>query len=229
MPGLTTQIRERAPVPKPDTRSMERPLTPVAVFCASNFPIAFSVAGGDTAASLAAGCPVIVKAHHSHPGTAELVGQAVSRREGVRSAGGNLFAAIRAGPENWPSAGAASVNQGGRIHRVTRGRPSADEARSRAVLSRFILCRDEQHQPGFHLPEALAKRGEALAAGLHGSLTLARWPALHQPRPDHRCERRVSSCSCPSWPNWSAAARAQRCSIRHQRGLRFWREHAWRE
>ena len=69
---------ERAPVPKPDTRSMERPLGPVAVFCASNFPIAFSVAGGDTAAALAAGCPVIVKAHHSHPGTAELVGQAVS-------------------------------------------------------------------------------------------------------------------------------------------------------
>ncbi|MBT7028879.1 MAG: aldehyde dehydrogenase family protein, partial [Verrucomicrobia bacterium] len=69
---------DRAPVPKPDVRSMERPLGSVAVFCASNFPLAFSVAGGDTASAFAAGCPVVVKAHHSHPGTAELVGQAVS-------------------------------------------------------------------------------------------------------------------------------------------------------
>ena len=53
------------------------PLGPVAVFCASNFPLAFSVAGGDTASALAAGCPVVVKAHHAHPGVAELVGGAV--------------------------------------------------------------------------------------------------------------------------------------------------------
>lgn len=68
---------ERAPVPKPDLRSMQRPLGPVAVFCASNFPLAFSVAGGDTASALAAGCPVIVRAHAAHPGVAELVGAAV--------------------------------------------------------------------------------------------------------------------------------------------------------
>ncbi|MCW1912314.1 aldehyde dehydrogenase (NADP(+)) [Luteolibacter sp. GHJ8] len=70
---------DRAPLPKPDIRSMLRPLGPVAVFCASNFPLAFSVAGGDTAAALAAGCPVVVIAHHAHPGTAEIVGQAVLR------------------------------------------------------------------------------------------------------------------------------------------------------
>lgn len=64
----------RQPLPKPDIRSMRRPLGPVAVFAASNFPLAFSTAGGDTASALAAGCPVIVKAHSSHPGTAELVG-----------------------------------------------------------------------------------------------------------------------------------------------------------
>src|SRR5262249_39082731 len=60
-------------VPKPDVRSMLRPLGPVAVFGASNFPLAFSVAGGDTASALAAGCPVVVKAHPAHPGTSELV------------------------------------------------------------------------------------------------------------------------------------------------------------
>lgn len=70
---------DRAPVPKPDIRSMLRPLGPVAVFCASNFPLAFSVAGGDTASALAAGCPVVVIAHASHPGLAEIVGAAVMR------------------------------------------------------------------------------------------------------------------------------------------------------
>jgi alpha-ketoglutaric semialdehyde dehydrogenase len=70
---------DRVPLPKPDIRSILRPLGPVAVFCASNFPLAFSVAGGDTAAALAAGCPVVVIAHHAHPGVAEIVGQAVLR------------------------------------------------------------------------------------------------------------------------------------------------------
>jgi len=70
---------KRTPLPKPDVRSMLQPLGSVAVFCASNFPLAFSVAGGDTASALAGGNPVIVKAHHAHLGTAELVGLAVSR------------------------------------------------------------------------------------------------------------------------------------------------------
>src|SRR5215469_229807 len=68
---------ERKPLPKPDTRSLLRPLGPVAVFGASNFPLAFSVAGGDTASALAAGNPVIVKAHPAHPGTSEMVGSAI--------------------------------------------------------------------------------------------------------------------------------------------------------
>lgn len=69
--------RERKPLPKPDVRSMLRPLGPVAVFGASNFPLAFSVVGGDTASALAAGCPVVVKAHPAHPGTSELAGAAI--------------------------------------------------------------------------------------------------------------------------------------------------------
>jgi NADP-dependent aldehyde dehydrogenase len=68
---------DREPIPKPDLRSMLRPVGPVVVFCASNFPLAFSVAGGDAASAWAAGCPVIVKAHHAHPGTALLVGTEV--------------------------------------------------------------------------------------------------------------------------------------------------------
>lgn len=69
----------RAPAPAPDLRQRQIPLGPVAVFGASNFPLAFSTAGGDTASALAAGCPVVVKAHNAHPGTAALVSQAVTR------------------------------------------------------------------------------------------------------------------------------------------------------
>lgn len=76
---------ERQPAPRPDLRLRMIPLGPVAVFGASNFPLAFSVAGGDTASALAAGCPVIVKAHSSHAGTAELVGQQIA--EAVKAAG----------------------------------------------------------------------------------------------------------------------------------------------
>src|SRR5699024_7664765 len=78
-------IPDRRPLPRPDLRQRKVPLGPVAVFAASNFPLAFSVAGGDTASALAAGCPVVVKAHSSHPGVSELVGRAV--RAAVRSQG----------------------------------------------------------------------------------------------------------------------------------------------
>ena len=70
---------ERLPTPKPDIRTMNVPLGPVAIFGASNFPLAFSVAGGDTASALAAGCPVVVKGHPAHPGTSELAGLAITR------------------------------------------------------------------------------------------------------------------------------------------------------
>ncbi|MFT0867323.1 aldehyde dehydrogenase (NADP(+)) [Pseudomonas sp. CAM1A] len=72
-------LPERQPLARPDLRQRQVALGPVAVFGASNFPLAFSVAGGDTASALAAGCPVVVKAHGAHPGTSELVGQAVAR------------------------------------------------------------------------------------------------------------------------------------------------------
>ena len=71
-------VPDRTPLPRPDVRQRSIPLGPVAVFGASNFPLAFSVAGGDTASALAAGCPVVVKGHDAHPGTSELVGRAIT-------------------------------------------------------------------------------------------------------------------------------------------------------
>src|SRR6188474_1724868 len=75
---IDTAIPDKNP-PKPDIRKMLVPLGPVVVFGSSNFPFAYSVAGGDTASALAAGCPVIVKAHAAHPGTSEMVARAVVR------------------------------------------------------------------------------------------------------------------------------------------------------
>jgi len=76
---IDTAQPERKPIPKPDLRRMLIPLGPVAVFSASNFPLAFSVAGGDTASAFAAGCPVVVKGHPAHPRTSALVGDAINR------------------------------------------------------------------------------------------------------------------------------------------------------
>ncbi|WP_010140951.1 aldehyde dehydrogenase family protein, partial [Oceanicola sp. S124] len=70
-------LPDRAPLPRPEMRMIQRPVGPVAVFGASNFPLAFSTAGGDTAAALAAGCPVVVKGHSAHPGTGEIVAEAI--------------------------------------------------------------------------------------------------------------------------------------------------------
>ena len=76
---LDPSLPDRAPLPRPDLRQRMVPLGPVAVFGASNFPLAFSTAGGDTASALAAGCPVVVKGHPAHPRTGELVARAVAR------------------------------------------------------------------------------------------------------------------------------------------------------
>lgn len=76
---IDTAIPERLPLPKSDIRQLLVPLGPVAVFGASNFPLAFSTVGGDTASALAAGCPVIVKGHEAHPGTSDLIAKAISK------------------------------------------------------------------------------------------------------------------------------------------------------
>ncbi|MEQ9031793.1 MAG: aldehyde dehydrogenase family protein, partial [Aggregatilineales bacterium] len=76
---IDTALPDRTPAPRPDIRQMLRPIGPVAVFTPNNFPLAFGVAGGDTASAFAAGCPVIAKGHPSHPATSELVAQAIHR------------------------------------------------------------------------------------------------------------------------------------------------------
>src|SRR5271170_1654340 len=91
---IDTANPERKPLPKPDIRSMLLPLGPVAVFGASNFPLAFSVAGGDTASALAAGNPVVVKAHPAHPGTSELVGNVIAECVKASNLHGGVFSLI---------------------------------------------------------------------------------------------------------------------------------------
>ena len=165
--------RDRKPLPKPDVRSMLRPLGPVVVFGASNFPLAFSVAGGDTASAFAAGCPVIVKAHHAHPGTSELVGLAVSdavRRcefpEGVFSllygSGNEVGTALVKHP---------LIKAGGFTGSRSGGRALFDAASSRTEPIPFYAEMSSVN-PVVILPGALQERMEQIAAGLHGSVTL---------------------------------------------------------
>lgn len=87
-------LPDREPLPRPDLRQRQVPLGPVAVFGASNFPLAFSTAGGDTASALAAGCPVVYKAHNAHPGATALVAEAIA--EAVSKAGlpGGVFSVV---------------------------------------------------------------------------------------------------------------------------------------
>ncbi len=159
--------------PKPDLRSMLRPLGPVAVFGASNFPLAFSVAGGDTASALAAGNPVIVKAHPAHPATSELVGHIIS--DSVRAAGfpAGTFSLLF---DSGFSIGAALVQHPG-IRAVgftgsfRGGRALMDLATKRSVPIP-VYAEMGSTNPVFILPGALDQRGPALAEGIHGSYTL---------------------------------------------------------
>jgi 2,5-dioxopentanoate dehydrogenase len=164
---------DRKPLPKPDIRSMLRPLGPVVVFGASNFPLAFSVAGGDTASALAGGNTVIVKAHAAHPGTGELVGRAV--QESVRECGlpeGVFSLLFGSGSE----IGIALmkhplVRAGGFTGSRTAGRILMDVAAARPEPIPFYAEMSSTN-PVFLLPGALRERGEAIAAGLHNSFTL---------------------------------------------------------
>jgi 2,5-dioxopentanoate dehydrogenase len=90
---------DRTPIPKSDIRYMNFPIGPVAVFGASNFPLAFSTAGGDTASALAAGCPVIIKSHESHPGTNELVSRAILKAAEKTGMPDGVFSSLNGGAE----------------------------------------------------------------------------------------------------------------------------------
>lgn len=163
---------ERAP-PRPDLRRMNQALGPVAVFGASNFPLAFSVAGGDTAAALAAGCPVIVKGHPAHPGTGELVARAVAGAVAACGLEPGVFSYL---PGSSRELGAALVADP-RIKAVGfTGSRGGGLALARIAASRPepipVYAEMSAVNPVILLPGALADGAEALAAGFVGSLTL---------------------------------------------------------
>lgn len=170
---IETAQPERQPLAKPDHRSFWRPLGPVVVFGSSNFPFAYSVAGGDSASAWAAGCPVIVKAHPAHPGTSELVGRLILHA--VRECGlpeGSFSLLFDAGHE----VGQALVRHPG-VRAVgftgswRGGRALADLAAARPEPIP-VYAEMGSINPVFLLPGALAERAPALAEGLHASATL---------------------------------------------------------
>lgn len=163
---------ERKP-PKPDVRSMLRPLGPVAVFGASNFPLAFSVAGGDTASALAGGNPVVVKAHPAHPGTSELAGKAIRKAveqsglpEGTFSllfdSGVEVGVALAQHPAIKAIAFTGSQAGGRALMKLAAQRPEP------------IPCYAEMGStnPMFILGGAMRERGTKIAHGLQASFTL---------------------------------------------------------
>ena len=163
----------RAPLPKPDTRSMLRPLGPVVVFGAANFPLAYSTAGGDTASALAAGCPVIVKAHPAHPGTAGLVAGAIVAAAQSLGLPEGVFSMLYDAGHN---IGSALVS-----HRVIQAVGFTGSRAGGTALMKLAAARSQpipvyaemsSVNPVFLLPGALAERGAALANGLASSVTM---------------------------------------------------------
>jgi NADP-dependent aldehyde dehydrogenase len=165
-------LPERQPLPRPDLRQRQVPLGPVAVFGASNFPLAFSVAGGDTASALAAGCPVIVKAHGAHPGTSELVGRAVARavklcglHEGVFSllygSGREVGVALVTDPRIKAVGFTGSRSGGIALCNAAQARPEPIP----------VYAEMSSINPVLLFPAALESRAEALAQGFVASLT----------------------------------------------------------
>jgi 2,5-dioxopentanoate dehydrogenase len=162
----------RKPVPKPDLRSMLHPLGPAAVFGASNFPLAYSVAGGDTASALAAGNPVIVKAHPAHPGTSELVGRLLQESvrecglpEGVFSmlfdSGNKVGIALVKHPLVRAVGFTGSLHGGRALMDIAAARPDPIP----------VFAEMGSTNPIFILPGALRERADAIAGGLHASFT----------------------------------------------------------
>ena len=169
---IDTALPERTPVPRPDIRRMLKPIGPVVVFGASNFPLAFSTAGGDTASAFAAGCPVVVKAHPAHPGTGELVAGAIARAAAACGLPPGVFSFVHGGPET----GAALVRHPATAAVGFTGSHAAGRALFDIASSRPdpipVFAEMSSVNPVLVLPGALKERGGAIAQGLFGSFTL---------------------------------------------------------
>ena len=164
---------ERKPLPRPDIRRMLRPIGPVLVYGASNFPLAFSAAGGDAASALAAGCPVVLKAHPAHPGTSELVMQAMSTAlvacglppgtvSLIQSSLTEISTALVQHPLIQAVGFTGSLGAGRAIYNAAAARPTPIP----------VYSEMGSINPVFLLPGALAERGTAIAEGFVASLTL---------------------------------------------------------
>ncbi len=170
---IDTAQPDRKPLPKADIRQYQIGMGPVVVFGASNFPQAFSTAGGDTASAFAAGCPVIVKAHRAHPGTAEIYADAIVDAAHKTGMPDGVFSLIHSSSH---SIGDALVKDP-RISAVgftgsyRGGRMLFDAAAARPHPIP-VYAEMSSTNPLFLLPDALRSRGEAIADGYSQSLTL---------------------------------------------------------
>ncbi|SED38981.1 aldehyde dehydrogenase (NADP(+)), partial [Rhodobacter sp. 24-YEA-8] len=164
---------DRKPAPRPEIRLVQRPVGPVAVFGASNFPLAFSTAGGDTAAALAAGCPVVVKGHSAHPGTAEIIAEAILSAITACGLNPGIFNLIQGGRRDVGS----TLVQHPQIKAVGF---TGSLAGGRAL---FDLCAQRPDpipffgelgsvNPMFILPAAASTRAAEIGTGWAGSLTM---------------------------------------------------------
>jgi 2,5-dioxopentanoate dehydrogenase len=163
---------ERQPLPKADIRRMLIPIGPVAVFGASNFPLAFSTAGGDTASALAAGCPVVVKAHSSHPGTNELVSSAIIRAARKTGMPEGVFSSVYLSHDD-----VVKLVQHPAIKAVGfTGSRDVGMILFHAAIGRFepipVYAEMSAVNPVILLEGALQTKGEKIAKDLAGSITL---------------------------------------------------------
>jgi alpha-ketoglutaric semialdehyde dehydrogenase len=170
---IDTAIPDRQPLPRPDLRSLNQAIGPVVVFGASNFPLAFSVAGGDTASAFAAGCPVLVKGHSSHPGTCELVAQAITKA--VKSCGlpAGVFSLLMGSGKEVGAAlvCASEVKAVGFTGSFAGGMALAKLANERSEPIR-VFAEMGSINPVFLLPGAVKARAVQIAEGFVASLTL---------------------------------------------------------
>jgi alpha-ketoglutaric semialdehyde dehydrogenase len=164
---------DRKPLPKPDLRQIQIPLGPVVVFSASNFPFAYSVAGGDTASALAAGCPVIVKGHEAHPATSELTGKAVQKAAVESGMPDGVFSLLQGegktvGIQLVEHPLVKAVGFTGSF----KGGKAIFDAAQRRPEPIPVYAEMGSTNPVFVLPRAVQERSETIAAGFAASVTL---------------------------------------------------------
>ncbi|MBD9504570.1 aldehyde dehydrogenase (NADP(+)) [Pseudomonas sp. PDM17] len=164
-------LPERQPLPRPDLRQYRTGVGPVAVFGASNFPLAFSTAGGDTAAALAAGCPVVVKAHSGHMATAEFVGEAITRAAEATGMPAGVFNMIYGAGVGEPLVKHPAIQAVGFTGSLKGGRALCDLAAARPQPIP-VFAEMSSINPVLVLPAALENRGEKIARELADSVVM---------------------------------------------------------